>query len=404
MQELGLIFRALLRNKVGALLISLQIALTLTIMVNAIFMMQQRSEQMLRPSGLDEANIFYLSNTVFAQDYNQQVYLEDDLALLRQTDGVVDAIQINAIPMSGGGWSMGLQTEAGEGKDSTGVAVYMVDDHAINTMGLELLAGENFSQTDIEWRASSQNNWPAKTIITKAMALALFPDDWQSALGQTAYINQAEPMQITGIVKSLQAPWNGWSGVERSMLVPYKMETTGGRFMIRTEAGRRDELMPIIEKALSESNKGRIIRRVTTMDDTRERSYRAHNAVNKILTSVIAVLTLITGFGIVGLAMFSINRRTKQIGTRRALGATRGQIISFFMIENLMISSFGVLLGVGGAIGLNIWLVSTFSMAPITPGLIIMGVIVLYLVGQVAVLYPARKAAKISPAIATRTA
>ncbi|OUS32335.1 cell division protein FtsX [Thalassotalea sp. 42_200_T64] len=404
MQELGLIFRALLRNKVGALLISLQIALTLTIMVNAIFMMQQRSEQMLRPSGLDEANIFYLSNTVFAQDYNQQVYLEDDLALLRQTDGVVDAIQINAIPMSGGGWSMGLQTEAGEDKDSTGVAVYMVDDHAINAMGLELLAGENFSQTDIEWRASSQNNWPAKTIISKAMAESLFPDDWQSALGKTAYINQAEPMQITGIVKALQAPWNGWSGVERSMLVPYKMETTGGRFMIRTEAGRRDELMPIIEKALSESNKGRIIRRVTTMDDTRERSYRGHNAVNKILTSVIAVLTLITGFGIVGLAMFSINRRTKQIGTRRALGATKGQIMSFFMIENLMISSFGVLLGVAGAIGLNIWLVSTFSMAPITPGLILTGVIVLFVVGQIAVLYPAMKAAKISPAIATRTA
>ncbi|MEW6998043.1 ABC transporter permease [Colwelliaceae bacterium BS250] len=404
MQELGLIFRALLRNKVGALLIGLQIALTLTIMVNAVFMMQERNAQMQRPSGLDEDNLFFLSNTVFANDYNQQIALEEDLRLLRQTDGVVDAIQINAIPMSGGGWSMGLQTEAGEGKDSVGVAVYMVDDHAINTLGLELLAGENFAVTDIQWREASQSSWPAKTIITKAMAENLFPDDWESALAKTVYISQNQAIQIIGIVKSLQAPWNGWNGVERSMLVPFKMETKGGRFMIKTESGRRDELMPIIEKALADSNRGRIIRNVTTMNEVRERSYRGHNAVNKILTTVVIVLTLITGFGIVGLAMFSINRRTKQIGTRRALGATRGQIMSYFMIENLMISTFGVILGAAGAIGLNIWLVNTLSMSPINNELILLGMIVLYVVGQIAVIYPASKAANIAPATATRSA
>ncbi len=404
MKELGLIFRALLRNKVGALLISLQIALTLTIMVNAIFMMQERNSQMARPSGLDEGNLFYLNNTVFATDYNQQVALEEDLALLRQTEGVVDAIQINAIPMSGGGWSMGLQTEAGEGKDTTGVAVYMVDDHAINTLGLELIAGENFATTDIQWRDASQSTWPAKTIISKAMAENLFPDDWQSALGKTVYISETQAIQITGIVKTLQAPWNGWNGVERSMLVPFKMESKDSRFMIRTEPGRRDKLMPIIEKALADSNKGRIIRRVTTIDEVRERSYRGHNAVNKILSTVIAILTLITGFGIVGLAMFSINRRTKQIGTRRALGATKGHIMSYFMIENLMISTFGVALGAAGAIGLNIWLVNTLSMSPITSDIVIFGIIALYIVGQLAVLYPASKAANIPPATATRSA
>ena len=98
--------------------------------------------------------------------------------------------------------------------------------------------------------------------------------------------------------------------------------------------------MPIIEKVLAESDKQRIIRRVTTVEDTRQRSYRQHNATNKILSTVIITLTLITGFGIVGLAIFSINRRTKQIGTRRALGATKGQIMRYFMMENFIISAF----------------------------------------------------------------
>ncbi|TKB46028.1 ABC transporter permease [Thalassotalea mangrovi] len=404
MNEIALIFRALLRNKVGAILISLQIALTLTIMVNAVFMMQERHAQMQRPSGLDEANLFYLSNTIFATDYNQEVALRDDLELLRNTPGVVDAIQINAIPLSGGGWSMGLQTEPGENQSSAGVAVYMVDDHAIHTLGLELLSGENFAETDIQWRESGTTRWPAKTIVTQAMAKELYPDDWQSALGKTVYISQTQPIQIIGIVRALQAPWNGWNGVERSMLVPYQMETSNSRYMIRTEPGRRDELMPIIEKALAQSNKGRIIRGLRTMEETRERSYRGHNAVNKILTTVVFTLTLITGFGIVGLAMFSINRRTKQIGTRRALGASRSQIMGYFLIENLMITTLGVVIGSAGAIGLNIWLVNTFTLSPINPVLVVIGIACIYLVGLLAVLYPARKAANISPAIATRTA
>ncbi|WP_337840831.1 FtsX-like permease family protein [Rheinheimera sp.] len=402
MLEIGPIFRALLRNKIGALLIALQIALTLTIMVNAIFMMQERSSQMARPSGLDEANTFYLSNTIFAQNYNQQSSLARDLDLIRKTPGVVDATQINAIPLSGGGWSMGLQTKPGDDIDGTGVAVYMVDDHGINALGVKLIAGENFAPTDIVWRASSSNDWPAKAILTKAMAERLFDGDWQNAVGKTVYINNHEPIQVSGLIEALQAPWNGWDNVENAMLVPQQLESRGSRFFIRTEPGRRDELMPVIEKMLAEADKGRIIRRVTSMEQTRTESYRQHQATNSILLTVIVVLTLITGLGIVGLAMFSISRRTRQIGTRRALGASQWQVMRYFMLENLLISVVGVLLGAAGAVGLNIWLVSTFSMTPIGPELIATGVVVLLLVGQLAVSYPALLASRISPATATR--
>lgn len=403
MLEIGLIIRALMRNKIGAFLIALQIALTMTIMVNAIFMIQDRQTQMLRSSGVDEDNTFYLTNTIFGQDYNVQAGLHTDLDTIRKTPGVVDAIQINAIPLSGGGWSSGVQTEPGEDKDGVGTAVYMVDDHAIKTLGLELIAGENFSETDIQWRKSGQSTWPDKVIVTKALAKDLFPDDWQSALGKTIYIAQNQTIQIIGILKQLQAPWNGWSGVERSMLVPYQMENKGGRLFIRTEPGKRDQLMPEIEKMLAESDKGRIIRRMRTMEETRERSYQQHNATNKILTTVVITLTIITAFGIVGLAIFSINRRTKQIGTRRALGATQWQIMRYFMLENVLISSVGIMIGCIGAISLNMWLVKTFELTPINIELILFGVVALFIVGQLAVLYPARKASLISPATATRT-
>jgi putative ABC transport system permease protein len=400
--ELGPMFRALMRNKIGALLIALQIALTLTIMVNAIFMMQERSQQMARPSGLDEANTFYLSNTVFAQNYNLKTALQQDLQRIRQTPGVVDATQINAIPLSGGGWSMSLQTKAGDDVEGTGTAVYMVDEHGINALGVELIAGENFQNSDIGWREEGSTSWPPKAIISKALAEAMFEGDWKNALGKTVYIDNHQPVQITGIMKTLQAPWNGWNGVERSMLVPQQLDSKGSRFFIRTEPGRRDELMPVIEKMLAESDRGRIIRNVTSMQQTRDESYQEHQATNTILLTVIIVLTLITGFGIVGLAMFSINRRTRQIGTRRALGASQWQVMRYFMLENLLISSAGVVLGAAGAVGLNIWLVATFSMSPLSPVLLVIGVVALLIVGQLAVSYPALVASRISPATATR--
>lgn len=403
MLELGPMLRALWRQKVGAALIALQIALTLSIMVNAIFMMQQRSQEMARASGVDEANLFYLTNTIFGNNYPFKANLEADLRLIRAVPGVVDAVQINAIPLSGSGWSMVLQLKPGAGQDITGSAVYMVDEHGLNTLGVELIRGENFQSTDLLWRSSGSDDWPAKVLISKALAESLFPDNWEAALGKTVYINEQQPMQVSGIIKTLQAPWNGWNGVERSMLVPVQLENRSSRYLIRTEPGRRDELMPVIEQALAKADKNRIIRNLTSLEQTRQESYRSHQALNKILLFVIVLLTLITAFGIVGLAMFSINRRKKQIGTRRALGATQFQVMRYFMLENLLISTLGIVVGMAAAIGLNIWLVSKFQLTPLGPGLLLTGALVLYLVGQLAVFYPARKAAAIAPATATRS-
>ena len=401
--EIGPIWRALMRNKIGASLIALQIAVTMAIMVNAVSIMQERATQMARPSGIDEHNIFAISSIGFAQDFNERAAIEADLTALRSMPGVVNAIQSNSVPLSGGGWSMGLQTEPGAEIDGTGVALYFVDEHGIDTFGLQLHSGENFTATDIGWRERSTNDWPPKTIITLAMAEALFPDDPESALGKTVYINNDEPITVTGIIEQMQAPWNGWSGVERVMLVPTHTLFGGTRYIIRTEPGMRDKLMPQVEEMLASSNKDRIVRSMRSMDETRERSYRSDQSMIKILTFTVVLLLGITALGIVGLASFSVNRRTKQIGTRRALGATKTAILRYFMTENFIISLVGVFIGAALTIGLNIVMIEAFSLTRIDWYLLPLAMILLLLIGQIAVFGPARKASSVSPAVATRT-
>jgi len=401
--EIGPIWRAMMRNKTGAILIALQIAVTMAIMVNAVSIMQERSEMMSRPSGVDEQNLFFISSVGFAEDFNERATIEEDLAALRAMPGVVNAIQSNSVPLSGGGWSMGLQTEPGEEIDGTGVAIYFVDEHGMDTFGLNLLSGKNFDATEIEWRERASTEWPANTLITQAMSEALFPDEPEGALGKTVYINSNEPITVIGIIEQMQAPWNGWSGVERVMLAPTHTLFGSTRYIIRAEPGMRDELMPKVEALLAESNKGRIVRSMRTMEETRERSYRGDSSMIKILTFTVVLLIVITSLGIVGLASFSVNRRTKQIGTRRALGASKVAILRYFMTENFIISLVGVSVGAALTISLNIIMIEIFSLTRISWYLVPVAMLMLLLVGQAAVFGPARRASSVPPAVATRT-
>ena len=400
--EFGPIWRAMTRNKIGAILIALQIAVTMAIMVNAISIMQEKGRLMARPSGMDEANIFSIDTIGFTTDFNETMTIEEDLAAIRAMPGVVNAVQTNGPPLSGSGWGMGLQLEPGAEIDATGTGLFFADEHGLETFGVELIAGKNFEVSDIAWRERGDSGWPDKTIVTLALAETLFPDDPMSALGQTVYIDDDEPMTITGILKKMQGSWPSWSGFERVMLVPQRMVYFDTTYMIRTEPGMRDQLMPQVEEMLAEMNSGRILRSLRSMEEIRERAYRGEASMIRILSFTIVLLVAVTSLGIVGLASFSVSRRTRQIGTRRALGATKLAILRYFMTENFIISLLGVTVGAALTIGLNMLMIETFALQRIAWYLVPAAMAALMGIGQAAVFGPARKASAVPPAVATR--
>jgi putative ABC transport system permease protein len=174
-------------------------------------------------------------------------------------------------------------------------------------------------------------------------------------------------------------------------------------YVIRTEAGYLNELMPQVVQMLAGSNDGRVIRDVATMQETRNRSYLEDAAMIKLLVFIVSLLTAITAMGIVGLASFSIATRTRQIGTRRALGASRLAILRYFMLENFIISSIGIVAGAILAVAMNIWMVQAFDLTPLAWYMVPLAMLALWLVGQAAVYGPARKASLVPPAVATRS-
>jgi putative ABC transport system permease protein len=404
--EIGPIWRAMLKNKAGFVLIALQIAVTMTIMVNAIAIMQERSNKAGRESGLDEANTFAFASALFAEyEYEQrQALIDEDLALLRGLPGVRNAVASNSFPLRQGGWSQGLQLQPGNaGTDPISTAIYFVDEHGADTFAATIIDGKNFAPNQVSWKAEDDNTWPAYAIMSEALAREMFPDETGSVVGKIVYLDENDPVNIVGVVDRLQAPWQGWSGVERSLLVPQRRTSEFQRYIVRTEPGYRDELMPQVEELLSKSNTDRIIRDMTTMDQVRKLAYLGDTAMVKILTFVVILLTLITGLGIVGLASFNVSRRTRQIGIRRALGATKPAIVRYFMVENFIVSSIGLAVGGILSVALNIAMVEAFALEPLAWYVIPLAMITLWIVGQAAVAGPAKRASNITPAIATRS-
>jgi putative ABC transport system permease protein len=365
--------------------------------------MQERARDMARPSGTDEENIFTFASVAFVPDTNMRALIDEDLDIIRNTPGVIEAIATNSFPLRQGGWSMGLQLEPGPGNESVGTAIYFSDEHAIDAFGTRLVDGANFAPNEIAWNDREVSKWPAAGIVTEALGRELFPDEAGSIVGKTVYINDNDPVKIVGVVDVLQAPWKGWDDVEHSMLVPLRRDSEFQRYVVRAEPGERDRLMPQIEEALARSNKNRIIQSMATMTEVRNRSYLGDVAMIKILTFIVALLTAITGLGIVGLASFNVSRRTRHIGIRRALGATQAAILRYFMVENFLVSTVGIVAGAILAVALNILMVEAFSLTPMAWYVIPAAMLTLWAVGQLAVAGPARRASRVSPAIATRS-
>src|SRR5690348_5752630 len=213
MLQIKPILAALKRHKAGTVLIALQIALTLAIVCNALFIIRQRTEHLSRPTGMTESNLLTVANRwVGANDKDTPSLGKTDLETLRRMPGVVDATMSNSYPLRGGGWSTSVNIRPEAKKEMAHTTLYFSDDHALGTMGLKLVAGRNFQPSEIEWVDAKEFQTTPVVIVSKPLADKLFPKG--DALGKPIYHSgRTEPSTIIGIVERLQVPWTGnWAG------------------------------------------------------------------------------------------------------------------------------------------------------------------------------------------------
>jgi len=418
--ELGPVLRAMGRNKMRIGLIVIEVALTLAIVVNCITMIVDARSQMVHPSGFVDDDMVTVRSTPFEKAFREDGYVDNsrqqDLDALRHLPGVKAVTNTYFLPWAGGGSSTEMRAAGSKG-EMLRTQIYNADEGTLDTLGVQVVEGRTFTREDVERdrarlrqlykgpRDLGADHRPTQkftqdVVVTQAFARLALGDG--PLLGRMLEDSDGDQYRVIGTINSFYNPY-GWPIHEYAVF--YAAASSGYDFgapyLVRAERGRKDAVLKPIEEKLLATNNGRNVK-VQALADIKRGYFSAQQVVVTMMSGVIVLLVLVTSLGIVGLTSFSVSERTRQIGTRRALGARKGDILRQFLLENWLITTMGLTLGVALAYVLNIGLVTVASGAKLNGGLLVAGVVLLWAAGLLATLAPALRAARISPAIATR--
>ena len=401
------ILSTLARHKTAAALILVEIALSCAILCNALFIIGNRISLLNLPSGIAEDVLFDVRVSGIGNVEQANARTQEDLAALRRLPGVASVAVVNQVPFQSGSWNTGLSTEPDGRGTEVNAAQYNFSPGTLQTFGLNLVAGRDFLPEEYLTSEALQemedlSGLKIPVILSQPLAEHLFPGE--QAVGRPLYIG---PYQITvvGVVENLMRAAQVNGNRDYSAIYPTSMNyTDGGFYLVRVaEPGLRDELMGAAVEALSRNDPNRLIREPRSYASVRAKHFSADRDMVWLLVIVCALLLAVTALGIIGLASFWVGQRTKQIGIRRALGATRRQIMEYFLTENVLLVTGGIVVGMLLTYGLNQWLMSQYSLPRLPLYFLPAGALVLWALGLVSVYGPARRASLIPPAVATRS-
>ncbi len=410
--EIRPIISAMLRSKTSTLLVLLQIAISFALLVNALHTVSLRVATVTRPSGVSpEKDVFQVTYVPVARLPHEAALAQQKKqeAMMAAIPGVAAVTYTSQIPLSDSGSQTGLTGEKNAKEIRTNVSDYIANETFVKTFGLKIIEGRDFTAGDVrELNPEKDRARPEFVILTKEYAQRLFPDA-TSYVGKLVYWGTSENANVStviGIVERLQTTSAqsskfGKAG-EYSAISPGRGSLPSTIFAVRAEPGQRDRVMKEVETALQQAGDGAAIIKTQSFESIRNARYRNDTGLALLLTALSVVLLLVTVSGVVGMTSMWVTQRTKTIGVRRALGAKQSDILRYFLTENVLITIAGVAFGALLALGLNQLISTKFSIEKLPLHYLAYACALFFTLGLIAAFAPARRAAKISPAIATR--
>jgi putative ABC transport system permease protein len=402
MMEIRPILVSLQKHRIPAMLIVLEIALACAVLCNAVFMISQYVVGMHEPNAIDEQSIAVI-HLGGVNDPDVTDSMTRDLAALRGIAGVKAAAAISTMPLSSSAW-LGSFTARPDQDSHINTSQYFMGDGAPQALGLKLLQGRYFTPEEYAGSALQSDRKPSShvIVINQSDAKRLWPGE--NPLGKTIYNNSAA-WTVVGVVADVLGPDPDFSGPDAkysSVFFPLRPSADLNNYILRSDPQDRDRVLREALQVLGKLQPGAVLDG-KTFEDMRADYFADTRDMAWTLAMVCVVMLAVTALGIVGLTSFWVGQRRRQIGIRRAVGASYAQILHYFQTENFLLSTFGVLLGVVWAFAINIYLMQHYEVGRMPWYYLGCGAVALWLLGQFAVLGPAMRAAAVPPVVATRS-
>ncbi|WP_426700696.1 ABC transporter permease [Rhodanobacter sp. Col0626] len=393
------ILSSLGRHKLASLLIVLEIAVACAILCNAVFLIRERLTRMQVTTGIVENELVWVK-TDGIDGPQATSLLERNLAALRGLAGVKSAALVFPLPLANTSMNFNPTLDADHKKSGPNIGMYVGSQGYLKTLGVKLVEGRDFTDGDFDETDSWLPRSPVM-IITRSLAQRLWPG--KEAVGQVFWVGEKR-YGVIGVVEHLvRGDLRGTASEYAAMFAARPNRLFSSLYALRVDPASRDRLVREASALLLKLNPQMLINDKGTYAELRASYFRQDTAMAWLLAVVCVALLIVTALGIVGLSSFWVSQRRRQIGVRRALGATRRDILRYFQTENFLIVTGGIALGMLFAYGINLFLMTHYELPRLPAAYLPSGAIALWLIGQIAVLGPALRAAAVPPVVATRS-
>src|SRR5437764_9178911 len=397
------------RSKTSAILVIAEVAMAVVLvsgaglLIKSLWLLSNMNTGVQQEDELLIANVtpswaFYEKNGQCAGFYRQV------LESVRHLPGIRSAALTDTLPLENFFGAMLAAEDQPETTASPYSAwTFLVSPGYLNTMGIPLLRGRDFTSADrknmpsvaLISRVLAQAMWPGQDPIGKRLRLSTLKD-WKTVVGVVEDVQHysASPVTFNTAARGdVYFP----SAQGLSTMLPYYLD-----IVVRAQ-GNIPDLQKEITRAIAGINstvpvsRWRTMRQVVSQSISRPRS-------TTWLFMIFAALALLLGVtGIYSVISYSVVQRTREIGVRMALGADRFQILKMMVKHGAALALIGLVLGIAGAMAVTRWMTSLlYGVTPSDPEIyaIVAGIVALAAV--LATYIPSRRATKVNPTVALR--
>jgi predicted permease len=380
------------RARLGRLLVPIQVAMAFILLVGAGLFIRTLGNLRSMDMGFDGEQVLLATLSPSRTQYPPErvrIFYNELLERVTRLPGVAAASVADA-PLLGSTFIDGLGVD---GKDIE-ISLRMVSPGFFDTMGIRMQSGRDFSSAD-------SSGAPRVAIINDSIARRYFVG--KDPIGQRVAVDGARDVEVIAVVADTK-----YSGLRDQVPDTVYLPLTQGRFAssqrtlhVRTFS-RPASMFAVVRQHVSELDETLPvqIRPFSTLIDAdleRERLVAA-------LSGCFAGLALLmTSIGLFGVTAHGVQRRTREVGIRMALGAQRYLVVWIVLRDCVAFVALGLCVG-GVAATWLMRLVSSqlFAVSAVDPLTITLSIVVLLTVTAVAASVPARRAARVDPAIALR--